>query len=89
MYLLNDKHSKYEYIIYTRVKGAMPYLKGKAKQSYYEICKDLEDIAKRHDRYNMTYYIDNDFFKNEYDKSNADFYYKILKREVNDWEETA
>lgn len=88
MYYLNDKHSRYEYILYVRHGKAQPYLSGKIYTSYYEIKKDLEETAKRNDRYGRIYYIDEEFFDNEYEKGKGT-YYKILCREVNDWKEVA
>lgn len=84
MYYLNDKHPKFEYVLYVRQGNAIPFLSGKIYSSYYEICRELKDIAKRHDRYNQKYYIDEEFFDNEY-KRGEGTYYKILCRKVNDW----
>ena len=86
MYLLNDKHSKFEYVIYVRCGNARPYLCGKIYSSYMDVCRELESIAKRNDRYHRVYYIDDDFFENQYDKGEGT-YYTILRRTVLDWEE--
>lgn len=87
MYLLNDKHSKYEYVIYVRCGTAIPYLNGKIFTSYNDVCNYLEEIAKRHQRYNRIFYIDNKFYKNECERDERCIYYKILRRPVSDWEE--
>jgi hypothetical protein len=83
LYYLNDKHPKYEYVLYIRHGKAEPFL-GKVFVSYYDIKKELEEIAKRHDRFNQVYFIDEDFFENQYSKGEGT-YYKILMREVKDW----
>jgi hypothetical protein len=83
LYYLNDKHSKYEYVLYIRHGKAEPFL-GRIFTSYYDIKRELEEIARRHDRFNQVYFIDEDFFKNQYSKGEGT-YYKILMREVKDW----
>ena len=87
MYFLNDKHPKYEYAIYIRHGLGMPFIIEKPHMTYYDICNYLNEEAKRHERYNRIYYIDNKFFKNHYEFSLNGTYYKILRRPVADWEE--
>ena len=41
MYLLNDKHSKYEYIIYVRCGTAIPYLNGKISGKKRDMMKKV------------------------------------------------
>lgn len=87
MYYLNDKHPKYEYDIYIKNGEGIPYINGKIFTSYKDVCNYLEEIAKRHIRYNRVFYIDDDFFDNKYKKDIKGTYYKILKRPVSDWED--
>ena len=48
-------------------------------QAYNDVCNYLEEIAKRHQRYNRIFYIDNNFYKNECEKDGKmHLYYKIL-----------
>lgn len=86
MYYLNDKHPKYEYIIYTRIGTGMPFL-GKIFGSYTDACRYLKELAKRHEHFNQIFYIDDPFYKNEYQYNTKGFYYKILRRNVSDWKE--
>lgn len=86
MYYLNDKHPKYEFTIYIRQGTAIPYLIN-TYNSYYDAKRFLEEKAKRHQHYNQIFYIDEDFFENEYTNNYQGTYYKILKRPVADWEE--
>ncbi len=86
MYLLNDKHSKYEYTLYTRVGSAAPYL----THTYYsldDIIRKSKEIEKRHNHYRQVFYIDNDFYENHYSENMNGVYYKFLRRPVYDWEE--
>ncbi len=85
MYYLNDQHPKYQYTIYTRHGNALPFLSGKF-DSLRLVKMQLEYLAKDNDRYHRRYYIDEEFFDNEYKKGEGT-YYKILMRKVNDWEE--
>lgn len=65
MYFLNDQHSKYQYAIYCRVNGATPYIK-QVLDSIDDVFRFFEEVTKRHNRYHQVYYVDNDFFKNQY-----------------------
>lgn len=87
MYYLNDKHSQYEYTIYVRYGTALPYMIGRTFTNYWDTCRYLMDIAKRHQRFGHICYIDDDFFYNEYERDLKGTYYKILRRPVSDWEE--
>mgnify|MGYP006898654553 CR=1 FL=1 len=51
-------------------------------QSVYEKAKEIE---KKHNRYHQRFYIDNEFYHNEY-KRGEGVYYRFMKRKVNDWE---
>jgi hypothetical protein len=87
MYYLNDKHAKYEYAVYTRVNNACPYI-AHTFNNKKAVEEWLKEIIKQHNRYHHTYYIDTKEYKNEYPKEIVQFYYKILQRPVNDWQET-
>ena len=86
MYYLNDKHPKYEYCLYTRVNNAMPYIENKFS-SIDDVYRYISEIEKRHNHYGQIFYIDNDFYNNSYSISTGGFYYKFLRRPVEDWEE--
>lgn len=89
MYYLNDKHSQYQYIIYCKQNiQAFPYLIPREFESLKEVKIFLkENIEKRYDRCGFVYYIDNDFYNNNYPKNINGAYYKVLRRKVNDWKE--
>lgn len=86
MYYLNDKHPKYEYALYVRVGKACPYIK-RVFVSIDDVYRYIHEIEKRHNHYSQSFYIDNDFYKNEYANVNVDTYYKFLRRNVEDWQE--
>lgn len=88
MYYLNDKHTEYEYTIYIRHGTGLPYL-GRTFTNYYDACRFLKEKAKRHEHYNQIYYIDDEFFENQYERNYQGTYYKILRRKLSDWEEVA
>ena len=48
---------------------------------------DLHQAVLQWDKYNFTYYIDNDFFKNIYSRNEARFYRQIKVREVSEWQQ--
>lgn len=73
-----------EYTLFLRHGNATPYTLGTyktisaAKEKLYDIV-DLE--VKRH----RPFYVDNDFFKNNYELGYNSFYISILEREVEQW----
>lgn len=83
-----DKHPDFEYAIYCRVNNATPYI-----AHIYSSMREVEEYFKametRHNRYHHIYYIDTVGYDNKYSKEFAMFYYKLLKRPVNDWQEIA
>lgn len=85
MYFLEDKHPKYEYACYIRVKNATPYVQARG-DDMNDVWREIGEIEKRHARYNQHYYIDNDFYDNPYPNGDYSYYYRFLRREVNDWE---
>lgn len=85
MYYLNDKHTDYEYAVYCRKSKATPYLIGHTFEDEIQVKRFIEEIGKRHERFNQPYYVDNKFYSNSYPMTVDGFYYKILKRKVNDW----
>ena len=88
MYYLNDKHSEYEYCLYTRVGSACPYITELHSVSNLDdIMRRVEQIEKRHNHYAQIFYIDNDFYNNKYSFNQNGTYYKFLRRKVFDWEE--
>lgn len=86
MYFLEDKHNKYEYFVYTRCKGGMPYI-GQKLTDVRDIYQWIEYTERRHSRYNQPFYIDNKFYKNIFPNDNFSYYYKILRRPIADLEE--
>lgn len=86
MYYLNDKHTEYEFAVYVQCKTACPYI-AIVLPTIEDVTRWLKDRAKRCNQFRQVYYIDNKGFKNDYSKAmaNKGFYYKILKRKVNDW----
>ena len=86
MYYLEDKHAQYEYALYVRIKEARPYLLEWGFTDYYRFLNRLNEIKKRHNRYNQVYYIDNDCVDNDYNSCiRPEYYYKILRRPLNDY----
>lgn len=48
--------------------------------------RKIEEMKKRHNRYNQVYYFDNDFIENDYNSNiRVDFYYRLLRRPVCDY----
>ena len=88
MYYLNDKHPKKEYAIYKRVNNGTPYI-AKVFSNLKEVDEFLSVIIRNHEHYNHIYYIDRVGHKNKYPLELAMFYYKLLERPVNDWQEIA
>jgi len=86
MYFLNDIHYKYEYGIYIRVGSATPFIKKMWFTNFDDVLNYVKEIEKKHNRYNQIFYIDNEFYKNQYQQG-IGTYYKFLRRPVNDWEE--
>jgi hypothetical protein len=86
MYYLNDKHSEYEYVVYKRVGSARPYL-ARTFDSFDDVLRNVQEIEKRHNHYRQVFYIDNDFYENQYNQNLNGTYYKFLRRPVFDWEE--
>ena len=86
MYFLNDKHPEYEYAIYCQFKTACPYI-AVILNSIQDVQRYLETRVKRCNQFRQIYYIDNKGFKNDYPKAMCPkgFYFKVLKRRVNDW----
>lgn len=88
MYYLNDKHPQYEYCLYVKNGNACPYI-ARTFTDMFAIYQFIDEIEKKHNRYNRVFYIDNEFYKNRYSLNIEGIYYKFLKRKVNDWEEVA
>lgn len=88
MYYLNDKHPRKEYAIYKRVNNATPYISN-VFTNFKEVEEFFGAVERRHNQFHHTYYIDAEGFNNNYPKELAQFYYKLLERPVNDWQEVA
>lgn len=86
MYYLNDEHPEYEYALYCRVGSATPYIVRKF-ESMEDICRFIQDLEKRNNRYHRIFYIDNDFYNNYYNINENGIYYKFLRRKLEDWQE--
>ena len=54
-----------------------------------EVEEYFKSVSINHDRYHRLYYIDAEGFKNKYPRELATFYYKLVERPVNDWQEIA
>ena len=88
MYCLNDKHDKYEYGLYIQVNNGLPYIINfPVTDAYKCISVRIQEIEKKHNRYNQRFYIDNDFYNNKYTLDSGGTYYKFLRRIISDWEE--
>lgn len=85
MYYLEDKHPKFEYCVYVQVKGGQPYLTWHG-DNIGDVQRYIKEIEKRHGRYKQHFFIDNDFYVNEYHKNDYVYYYRFMKRKVNDWQ---
>lgn len=87
MYLNKEAQPKYEYTLYVQVGTAHPYTINIYKD-FNQVLDAIEDIKNKHCYYwNREFYIDNDFYKNKFDRSMTGTYYKFLRREVKNWEE--
>lgn len=87
MYYLEDHHPKEEYTLYCQVKGGCPYIGIWHGENMMDVQRKIEEIESRHNRYRQHYYIDNDFYNNNYNNSDYVYYYKFMSRDVNDWHE--
>ena len=85
MYFLEDNHPKYEYCVYIKVRGGTPYLSWQGT-TLTDVYRHIKEIEKKHNRYNQHYYIDNDFYINTYHNNDYVYYYRFMKRKVNDWQ---
>ena len=85
MSYIAEMHPQFEYALYVRVKNATPYISPFITDDINLVFRQIEDIEKKHNRYNQAFYIDNDFYNNEYSKAENGVYYKFLVRKVNDW----
>lgn len=86
MYYLEDKHPEKEYTLYIQVKGAVPYIGVWYATSMDQVYDKISEIEKRHKRYHQRFYIDNDFYVNQYTNSDYAYYYRFMEREVQDWQ---
>lgn len=71
---------KTQYIIYTYVKNATPYVIASFYNIYQAKLK-LYDIIEMDKERRFKYYVDNDFFDNQYSLESADRYYCIKFRQ--------
>ncbi len=85
MYYLENIHPEYEYAIYCRVSNATPYIIPRTFNSFLDVQRFFTNTTRRHDRFHQIYYIDNKFYNNKYSNNMNGYYYKVLKRLVNDW----
>ena len=85
MYYLEDKHPTEEYTVYIQVKCATPYIGVWRATSMYEVYEFIQEIEKKHAKNNQRFYIDNDFYNNEYKKGDYVYYYRFMVRKINDW----
>lgn len=86
MYYLEDNHPSYEYTLYVQVGSATPYIGVWKATEISDVYRMIGEIEKRHNRYRQHFYIDNDFYKNHYNKNDYVWYYRFMKRKVNDWQ---
>lgn len=86
MYYLEDKHPSYEYTLYEQNRHGIPFIGIWKATDLLQVYAEIHDIEKKHGQYRQPFYIDNDFYVNEYRPEQAIFYYKFMKRKVNDWE---
>ena len=86
MYYLNDKHPKYEYALYCRHGQGIPFI-ARTFDDIYEVKRFIQEVEKRHNHYHQIFYIDNDFYENQYSINLNGTYYKFLRRPVSDWQE--
>lgn len=87
MYYLEDKHPKFEYTCYIQVKSATPYINVWYATSMAEVYEFVREIEQRHNRTHTPFYIDNDFYNNNYSLGSHNYYYRFMKRKVNDWKQ--
>lgn len=87
MYYLEDRHPQFEYGCYIKVGTAVPYISPWRGDDFQDVIRLIKDIEKRHSRTGQHYYIDNDFYNNEFSKSNYVYYYRFLVRPINDWKQ--
>lgn len=85
MYYLEDNHNEYEYSCYVQSKGGIPYITWRG-QGIEDVYRFIKEIEKKHRRYKQHFYIDNDFYNNEYNNNDYVYYYRFLRRKINDWE---
>ena len=86
MYYLEDQHSEYEYTCYVQVRNAQPYVGIWYGTDMMDVLQKIAEIEKKHSRYKQHFYIDNDFYDNIYHNNDYVYYYRFLKRKVNDRE---
>ena len=90
MYYMEEKHPKYEYVLFVRQGQACPFLlnDNKPYTDMEQVIKKVHDIEKDHARrVEKNFYIDNDFYNNKQILMSNGVYYKFLRRKVADWED--
>lgn len=77
--------NSYEYCIYCIINGGTPFIRGPFTNlaDTIHVLENLVTLEKMRNRY---YYVDNDFFENEYHLINGNGkYFCIKQRRVTDW----
>lgn len=81
-----SRTTKKEYAIFKRVNNATPYVSN-TFSNLSQVDIYFQEIENRHKKFNQTFYIDRVGYKNYYPKELAQFYYKVLERPINEWQE--
>lgn len=87
MYYLEDDHPAFEYTLYIQVSNATPYIGIWKGDNLKDVYRKIGEIEHKHNKYRQPFYIDNDFYKNEYSNVQNGVYYKFMCRKINDWKE--
>lgn len=74
----------YQYTIQIQQKNAVPFCVN--TYDYLDVTLNrLQELINKDKHYNRTFFVNNDFFKNENSFSFAQNKYEILCREVGEW----
>lgn len=74
-----------EYSIYIRQGEGTPYIIGTYKD-IFSVKTALYDMVSLEEERQRPYFVDNDFFNNQYNIQTKLKYFKIIVRDVTDWE---
>lgn len=85
---LKKDHYEFEYALYIQYNTATPYINElRYVHDINGIKREIDEIEKKARRMKKRFYIDNEFYNNQYSLETGGIYYKFIRRKINDWVE--